>query len=273
MASATGDAECRRRAGAIVDELAACQKAAGTGILCAFPESKQIFAELAAGQIKSDRLFNLNGGYVPLYVTHKVMAGLRDAWPRGTERRHYRAAAAFASLASLERAGPPEKVWALMVPSKGATFKDVFRRVQKFDGFGPWIAFKIADMADRSGWAPVDFTDCPLDLYRDPRKGAALVKWGDVTRWREANRSVIGEVAAAILAGLGGRLAPPMYDRPLNIQEAETIMCKFKGHVAGRYPVGKDVREIMHALDGWGTLASRMRNCSLLPKLKEDNHV
>ncbi len=80
MASATGDAACRQRAEYIVDELRQCQKAAGTGILCAFPESKQIFAEIAAGQIKSDHLFGLNGGYVPLYVTHKVMAGLRDAW-------------------------------------------------------------------------------------------------------------------------------------------------------------------------------------------------
>lgn len=80
MANATGDPECARRVQYIVRELSDCQKAVGTGILCAFPESKQIFAELAAGQIKSDRLFNLNGGYVPLYVTHKVMAGLRDAW-------------------------------------------------------------------------------------------------------------------------------------------------------------------------------------------------
>jgi DUF1680 family protein len=80
MTSATGDAECRRRVDYIVQELSECQRAAGTGILCAFPESKQIFAELAAGQIKSDHLFNLNGGYVPFYVTHKVMAGLRDAW-------------------------------------------------------------------------------------------------------------------------------------------------------------------------------------------------
>ena len=79
MASATGDDECRRRVGYIVDELSACQQAAGSGILCAFPESKAIFAELASGEIKSDHLFNLNGGYVPLYVTHKVMAGLRDA--------------------------------------------------------------------------------------------------------------------------------------------------------------------------------------------------
>jgi uncharacterized protein len=80
MTSATGDADCRRRVEYIVGELRDCQNAAGTGILCAFPESKQIFAELAKGQIKSDHLFGLNGGYVPLYVTHKVMAGLRDAW-------------------------------------------------------------------------------------------------------------------------------------------------------------------------------------------------
>lgn len=80
MASATGDPECRRRVAYIVEELRTCQEAAGTGVLCAFPESKALFAELAAGQIKSDHLFGLNGGYVPLYVTHKVMAGLRDAW-------------------------------------------------------------------------------------------------------------------------------------------------------------------------------------------------
>src|ERR1041385_5955481 len=36
MACSSGDAECRRRADSIVDELAACQAAAGTGILCAF---------------------------------------------------------------------------------------------------------------------------------------------------------------------------------------------------------------------------------------------
>jgi DUF1680 family protein len=80
MASATGDVECRRRVDAIVNELSGCQKAAGGGILCAFPDSKRLFAEIAAGEIKSDHLFGLNGGYVPLYVTHKVMAGLRDAW-------------------------------------------------------------------------------------------------------------------------------------------------------------------------------------------------
>ncbi len=64
LAASTGDAEARRRVDGIVDELAACQKATGTGILCAFPESKQLFAEMAAGQVKSDHLFGLDSGYV-----------------------------------------------------------------------------------------------------------------------------------------------------------------------------------------------------------------
>ena len=49
-------------------------------MLCAAPDSKGMFAEIAAGQIRSDHLFGLNGGYVPFYSIHKVMAGLRDAW-------------------------------------------------------------------------------------------------------------------------------------------------------------------------------------------------
>jgi uncharacterized protein len=80
MADTTGDAECRRRAEYIVNELAECQRAGKTGMLCAVPDSRGMFAEIAAGRIRSDHLFGLNGGYVPFYSIHKVMAGLRDAW-------------------------------------------------------------------------------------------------------------------------------------------------------------------------------------------------
>jgi DUF1680 family protein len=80
MLASTGDAECRHRAEYIVAELAECQKAGGTGMLCASPDSRAMFAEISAGEIKSDHLFGLNGGYVPFYNIHKVMAGLRDAW-------------------------------------------------------------------------------------------------------------------------------------------------------------------------------------------------
>ena len=80
IAASTGDAECRKRADYIVDELAECQKSAGSGMLYAGPQSREMFAEIASGQIKTNHLFGLNGGYVPFYNIHKVMAGLRDAW-------------------------------------------------------------------------------------------------------------------------------------------------------------------------------------------------
>ena len=94
MAAADGDAECRRRVDYIVDELAACQRASTNGLLAAFPQSRQLFEEIAAGVIQGDNpnnpqkprrprtndLNHINGGHVPLYAIHKVMAGLRDAW-------------------------------------------------------------------------------------------------------------------------------------------------------------------------------------------------
>lgn len=79
MAAATGDAECKKRVDYIVGELAACQNAKGSGMLFAAPEPDAMFAEIAAGNIRTDHLFKLNDGYVPFYVIHKVMAGLRDA--------------------------------------------------------------------------------------------------------------------------------------------------------------------------------------------------
>ena len=63
----------------IVDELELCQKASGDGYLAATPNGKKIFNEIAAGDVHSQG-FDLNGGWVPLYVMHKVLAGLNDAY-------------------------------------------------------------------------------------------------------------------------------------------------------------------------------------------------
>lgn len=35
--------------------------------------------------------------------------------------------------------------------------------------------------------------------------------------------------------------APPRYERPVNAQEAETILCKWKSHMGGHYRLGEDV--------------------------------
>ena len=77
--AATGDSRFRERAAYIVSELAACQQANGNGYLEAFPGGKQTFAAIAGGEIRSQP-FHLNGIWVPWYTTHKIMAGLRDAY-------------------------------------------------------------------------------------------------------------------------------------------------------------------------------------------------
>ncbi len=79
MYRANGDARFRERVHYIVRELEACQQANGNGYVAAIPEGKRIFDEVSRGQITS-KGFDLNGGWVPWYTMHKVLAGLRDAY-------------------------------------------------------------------------------------------------------------------------------------------------------------------------------------------------
>lgn len=62
-----------------INQLDSCQQANGNGYLAATPGGKKIFNEVSAGNIYSQG-FDLNGGWVPLYVMHKVLAGLIDTY-------------------------------------------------------------------------------------------------------------------------------------------------------------------------------------------------
>lgn len=66
----TRDARFRQRIDYIASELAACQKAAGSGLVCAFPKG----AALVAAHLRGEKITG-----VPWYTLHKVYAGLRDA--------------------------------------------------------------------------------------------------------------------------------------------------------------------------------------------------
>ena len=63
----------------IVSELAACQKARGTGYVGAVPNEDMVFYKVALGEIKTGG-FDLNGAWAPWYTLHKIMAGLMDAY-------------------------------------------------------------------------------------------------------------------------------------------------------------------------------------------------
>ncbi|HXE79668.1 MAG TPA: glycoside hydrolase family 127 protein [Vicinamibacterales bacterium] len=76
--AATGDEEMKRRLDYMIGELAEYQRANGGGYVGAVPGGRQLWKEIAAGDIRA-KPFELNGKWVPWYNLHKLFAGLRDA--------------------------------------------------------------------------------------------------------------------------------------------------------------------------------------------------
>jgi hypothetical protein len=143
----------------------------------------------------------------------------------------------------------------------------IMAEAQRNVGFGPWISFKIADMLERVKEIPITFNNGVAFMFDEPAKAADLV-W-EQTVARVAN---LEPDLTAIADGAKKRLtptnfhnivvelleeefasyrAPPRGDRPINIQEIETVLCKYKAHINGHYEVGKDIKEIRHGLEPW----------------------
>lgn len=78
MYAASGDERFKKKVDYIVDQLGECQQARKTGYVGAIPREDSIWNEVAAGDIRS-KGFDLNGGWVPWYTLHKMLAGLIDA--------------------------------------------------------------------------------------------------------------------------------------------------------------------------------------------------
>lgn len=77
--AATADDRFKQKADYIVKEIAECQAARKTGYVGGIPGEDKIWNEVAAGNIRSQG-FDLNGGWVPWYTVHKVLAGLLDVY-------------------------------------------------------------------------------------------------------------------------------------------------------------------------------------------------
>ncbi len=166
---------------------------------------------------------------------------------RGAERRHFRGAKAIAALDWLAINGSD---WFDSI-YQCTTFQEVSTVATRPPLFGPWIAFKIGDMLERLVLAPISFDDCELLMYQEPANGAALVIHGGSYLYTTPSemRELIRETTVKF--NEWGYKAPPTHDRPIGLQEVETMLCKFKSHKNGHYPVGKDVREVTHALEEW----------------------
>lgn len=208
-------------------------------------------------------------------------------YPRAPERRHFRGQQAVDAVFELTQKYKTAEhaldgfVGAPSALGGGYTFAVVSSAVKTHRGFGDWIAFKVADMCERVLAVDVDFSDCALGIYKDPRQGAALAryirhteKYGSVlmagvpyTSGHKApwelpitDQELSLEVAAWVAEFRKLRIkAPPRGDRQLNVQEIETIFCKYKSHAKGHYKVGEDCVAVQQALTGWGDLASELK--------------
>ena len=173
-------------------------------------------------------------------------AARSKAWPRGSERRHFRGEQALRAVESMrEQFKNPNVLVQTLVSNKPQKLAEVVTKVKTLRGFGDWISFKVADMLDRLGLSKVEFSaDDIFSMFDSPKQGAQLMfsmynGSGEPSQW----------ALQRILAVLGSYKAPPMFERAINVQEVETILCKWKSHMNGHYEVGKDIREIREALE------------------------
>lgn len=188
-----------------------------------------------------------------LAARNEAPAPTGGRWPRASERRHWRGQQAMRSVEDLSfyRGTPAELVESLW--DGDMDFASVSKRVQAWRGFGPWIAFKVADMLDRVMGRPVDFDEAAVFMFKDPRK-AALMQWrvyhpeqADIGPPEEAIRHVVNR----LIGTFSNLKAPPDYRRPIGLQEVETVLCKWKSHMNGHYPLFNDTDEINEGMVNW----------------------
>lgn len=229
----------------------------------------------------------------PEHFWRMVWKAQNEKWPRGTERRHFKAENSRKAIEYLQEHFNTAEDAVKWVSATGhlalsrhlgedvgqARFREILRRAQTWVGFGPWIAFKMADMINAVLHVPVSFEGSEDTFFDDPVAGAFCVvhqeagvlwKGPELVVAAKANAKsmsgterteIVQEATSLLKAGPLGKLRSPTNpDRFLAVQEYETIFCKYKSHLNGHYPPGKDTKEILHGLrdDRWGPLAKKL---------------
>jgi hypothetical protein len=185
-----------------------------------------------------------------------------ERWPRAPERRHFRGQKCVDAVDWLSKKEPEHWVGMFLdapnrVRNAGAwTDKQVMKKVQDWPLFGPWIAFKVADMLERCAGVPVKFDPNIALMYDEPRAGLGLCQLHSPPEYAHLSQT---DWYNALSLYFRARLAPPARDRTCGPQEVETVLCKWKSYMGGHYHLGKDITDHRNALDGWGITADRIK--------------
>lgn len=203
-----------------------------------------------------------------------TLAPIGARWPRGAERRHFRAQAATEAVEALKAryGGKPEDMLE-MLSTGSLAVGAVINRATVHAGFGPWIGFKIADMID-AVWLPGQLVqdDLNLFLYDTPRQSIEECYAGGILRnLPHPNTADRFEYAMSWLGmQLKNCCIPHKPNSSPDWFSLETVWCKFHSHRWGSYPLYKDTTEIHHGVRVWLPYASSVRwfkkGLPILPK-------
>jgi len=182
------------------------------------------------------------------FWTRMMLAAESKEYPRCPERRHFRGANAMKSVAYLANRGVDDLFDGF---EDGMTCREAMRECQTWVQFGPWIAFKVADMLERLKLVRIAFSPADVYLFDSPKEGA------------ERLYTVLGEtipIGTSLQTWAVERLttelqdlpAPPRFERRVSVQEVETVLCKWKSHLNGHYTLGEDIESCQKCLQRFG---------------------
>lgn len=200
-------------------------------------------------------------------------APVQGRWPRGHERRHFRGGQAVRAVTDLAGTyGPMPESMVFRLLAAGPRYADISARVREHRGFGPWIAFKVGDMLERVLCHPVEFAQGEV-MYDNPTE-AAVMLWAHRHPERASQEATWPSREEKVLSSLfylnerfGSQVAPPRFDRTLGLQEYETILCKWKSHLSGHYPLNNDILEVRAGVQEWALICSTARRfAQFLPR-------
>ena len=215
-----------------------------------------LFYDVGVASFMSEAEGSAFWGYVHQAAENKTPAPTGDRWPRSRERRHFRGEQAIQACKELAERHPEPETWLDEIIGylpREHVAQRVRTRIESYRGMGSWASFKMLDLIDRVIGTPMDVGP-DIAMYSEPRLGADVVAWhagyaGDPVEF------ALKEFHAAT----EGMRSPPRLDRPLGFLEAETALCKFKSHDAGRYPIGIDIREGAQASAHWQDVSPTAR--------------
>lgn len=195
-----------------------------------------------------------------------------DGFPRGRERRHFRGRKAFRAVDWLKAQFESAEEAVRGLERETDDFRSWRTRIERWPMFGPWVAFKAADMLEVLGLADVDFAARDALGYKRTRDAAFLAFWDESVRHllefppvpgRSQTEADAVDLVRALKFELSAEFDEPARGhRPIGVQEVETCLCKWASHRRGRYPVGYDIAELREMLAGdtWGETAARLRD-------------